>query len=376
MAIGSDTMTHGKKNNEKQIKIFLSRAAEDREFAAWIRMELNNNGFTVFDFENDQRPGDWVEKLSSELNNCNCAVLVISEKWNESDWCKTEANALCRRKYDRHRTSPLNIIPIYLVPMTSITVNLFIGSETSVDFSSTASDDRKTALTSLVRMLSEPIPKASPLQRLDTSHKPNPKGTSPFVVFLSLLLLLLSLPIAARTWSLWNNKQHFNNLRRTQEIVQKIDERVERLIAQGVIPAPTAFSAEDGERDFEIKHIDPDSSLTLAIDEFVNGILTRRWLYKEGIEIAKDEYTYYSSQFTDHDSVPKVKEKERTHINDQSKPYLVDLFSPPKWRLVNKQDCIPGQLYNCSEYVLREPPSPPPETVYLQPFYQLPIYYR
>jgi len=195
-------------------------------------------------------------------------------------------------------------------------------------------------------------------------------------VFLGMVSVVLVIAIALR-WESWIGKQHWDKIRDTQRLVTQIDARVERLLQQGLIEDPSIFQSDSDDDWHLYRHVDPYTNEHLATDEFFKGRLKRRLLFHNGRHVATDEYEY--DEKGNRDDSTKVMEKNRRHLDEQKRAYLLDYYRPPGWAIWRKRDCSasPGTEDNCTNHEdLFEPDSPVPNVVYIPSLYQFPIYYR
>lgn len=73
-------------------RIFISYAREDVEFARLLTKGLTKAGYTVFFDESSILIGDiFPERIVSELKKADGCIVLITDHWANSEWCKLEA---------------------------------------------------------------------------------------------------------------------------------------------------------------------------------------------------------------------------------------------------------------------------------------------
>jgi hypothetical protein len=72
-------------------RIFISYSRNDADLTEALKRSLEERGFEVFyDIENIRAGEDFVERLRSELRNCDAVVALLTKSSAESPWCQAE----------------------------------------------------------------------------------------------------------------------------------------------------------------------------------------------------------------------------------------------------------------------------------------------
>jgi uncharacterized protein YjbI with pentapeptide repeats len=73
-------------------RLFISYSREDIEFARSLNIALSKAGYKVFFDESSILVGDvFPERIVSELKKCDGCIVLITDSWAKSEWCKLEA---------------------------------------------------------------------------------------------------------------------------------------------------------------------------------------------------------------------------------------------------------------------------------------------
>lgn len=336
-------------------RVFISYTKSDRDFVQYLRHRLEEAGINVGVFEDERRAGDWLEQWREELNRCRVAIFVLSPAWFDSDWCRREWDILYAGKGKADNLSPIEskpkpprLVPVVLVRFEELRQSFpEMTTFNRVDFSDPSEVGRDNATRELLGLL----------RSRDHSFEPSPRQVRgrnlSLVRVLALVLTLVGgVVLALATAKAWTERQDFEALKDTQAAAQSIDQRVADLVAVTPIPRDVAEA--------KVERRDPNNGELLAEDEFLDGRLDRRLLFRQGKLIALDQYTYVvvdGSGTTRPTYV--VTEKRREHLDERGRTYLIDLFNRPHWRPLTKLECAPGKLNDCVTYHQLEPNSPP-----------------
>lgn len=91
-------------------KVFISYTGADLEFATWVGEILENNGYNVTIQAWDFRPGDnFVKKIDDGLKECEKMIIILSNNYINSEWCKAEWTAKLAEQVNKKTRK---IIPI------------------------------------------------------------------------------------------------------------------------------------------------------------------------------------------------------------------------------------------------------------------------
>jgi hypothetical protein len=352
-----------------QPRVFLSYAKEDGSFAAQLKDQLENNGFSVYHYESDHTPCVIPETLTIELNNCEAAVLVISRDWINSKWCRDEANVLVNRANSPSGTGVV-IVPVYRMPMCDENVeilkktNAFIGPRKSLDFNGKPRVWLRN-LPSLLEMLRTSV---TPLPPVPTPT-PTAHGRGALFVLMTLVLLVLALSFGPQAWSKFAESKRKRHFQEIQRAAQAIDDSVEHLISKHLIADPADFKGFDAEGNGEISHREPGTDRLLATDEFVGGKLSRRKLYlNEKAKVAEDTYPLDPE-------TGKAVFKLRDHLDESGRPYLTDEYRVQTGAFIYKSAYPPGKKNDGETFQYDEPPSPPAARLQLPAWVPVPFHY-
>src|SRR5688572_12810888 len=73
-------------------RLFISYAREDIEFARILNKALSTSGFQVFFDESSILIGDiFPDRIINELKKADGCIVLITDSWAKSEWCKLEA---------------------------------------------------------------------------------------------------------------------------------------------------------------------------------------------------------------------------------------------------------------------------------------------
>src|SRR3989344_3020 len=88
------------------LRIFISYAHPEAEFASQIKKLLEQKGLEVFIAHNDIEPSlEWQEEIIRYLKRCDIFIPIVSTNFKNSNWTDQETGiAVCEGKH---------IIPIY-----------------------------------------------------------------------------------------------------------------------------------------------------------------------------------------------------------------------------------------------------------------------
>lgn len=94
---------------------FISYTSSDEKIAVWIATVLEENGYSTIIQAWDFNVGDsFLEKMNEALINTKCLVLILSNAYFNSKWCKIEwISKLC----DQISTGERKILPIRVEPV-------------------------------------------------------------------------------------------------------------------------------------------------------------------------------------------------------------------------------------------------------------------
>ncbi len=96
-------------------KIFISYTGSDVNFATWVAEILEKNEYDVTIQAWDFRPGDnFVEKIDSSLKNCEKMIIILSNNYLNSEWCKAEWTSKIAEQVEQKERK---IIPIRIEPI-------------------------------------------------------------------------------------------------------------------------------------------------------------------------------------------------------------------------------------------------------------------
>jgi hypothetical protein len=94
---------------EKEFKVFISYAAEDRSFADSVARELESRGFAVW-YDKEIRPGSrWKDAITTAVQLADAFVLYCSKAYLQSEWGILEIGAATGRALTTPGTA---VIPV------------------------------------------------------------------------------------------------------------------------------------------------------------------------------------------------------------------------------------------------------------------------
>ncbi len=98
------------------MQVFISHAAEDKEFARKIAADLRANGVDIWIAPDSILAGeDWVSAINRGLSTSTCIVIVLTPSAIASRWVRTEVNTAIMLAHEgKIEIIPLNIIPAEL----------------------------------------------------------------------------------------------------------------------------------------------------------------------------------------------------------------------------------------------------------------------
>ncbi len=80
-------------------KVFVSHSTKDIEFASKLVNDLNASGAQAWLDSNDLGAGDFQERISQALADCEWFVVVLTRNALSSPWVRQEVNAANRLKH-------------------------------------------------------------------------------------------------------------------------------------------------------------------------------------------------------------------------------------------------------------------------------------
>lgn len=94
---------------------FISYTSSDEKMATWIATVLEEEGYTTIIQAWDFNVGDsFVEKMNDALINCKCLILVLSNAYLDSRWCRIE---WISKLAEQVITGERKILPIRVEPV-------------------------------------------------------------------------------------------------------------------------------------------------------------------------------------------------------------------------------------------------------------------
>ena len=101
--------------NENRKDFFISYTGSDTQYATWVAELLESKGFKVVIQAWDFRPGDnFVKKIDDALRECKKLLIILSQNYLRSEWCRTEWTSKLAEKSNPNDGA---IIPIRVEPV-------------------------------------------------------------------------------------------------------------------------------------------------------------------------------------------------------------------------------------------------------------------
>jgi TIR domain len=109
--------------------IFISWSSPDKEIVLPVIRRLERHGLDVTQFEADPDAGSIEQSVQAYIENARLMVMFVSEKTNERDWLKREAEwAAYRQTEQRRKIEPvLKMIPILIGNVDLDKLNVFLA---------------------------------------------------------------------------------------------------------------------------------------------------------------------------------------------------------------------------------------------------------
>ena len=115
---------------------FVSYAHNDLDFATWVAELLEKNSYSVTIQAWDFKPGyNFVSQIDEALSECERLIVILSENYLKSDWCKAEwtSKFVEQIKLEERRIIPIRIEPVDIKGLLSTIVYIDIVDKSEAE---------------------------------------------------------------------------------------------------------------------------------------------------------------------------------------------------------------------------------------------------
>lgn len=81
------------KSGWRVLRIFLSYANADQQYAEAVEDVLDRKGFEVVTDRSIQAGANWINQVIETIENCDAVVALVSDNFNQSEWAQFETAA-------------------------------------------------------------------------------------------------------------------------------------------------------------------------------------------------------------------------------------------------------------------------------------------